>query len=259
MDQIAFERMPETRYPVEARTERQARINLAALYRLMAHFRMTDIIYTHISARVPGTENEFLINPYGVMFDQVTASCLVKIDIDGNILEDATGLGVNVGGFAIHAAVHRARPEVECVLHAHTLATMTVSVQPDGLLPICQHAMFLDGRIAYHPYSGFFETREKCDALARSLGDKSIMMLRNHGPVVAGRTIPQTFNLMYYLERACQVQVATQSTGVPYILPDPSDVRVVAEVFAAPGATVVAREWSALMQTLDRIDPSYAS
>ena len=257
MDQIGAERMPETNYPVEAKTERQARINLAACYRLMAHFRMTDMIHTHISARVPGSHDEFLISPYGVMFDRVTASSLVKVDIEGNVLEDSSGLGINVGGFVFHAAVHKARPDVECVMHAHTVATMTVSAQPDGLLPICQHAMFLHDRISYFDYSGFFETTEKCDALAAALGDRSIIMLRNHGPVVAGRTSAQAFNLMYYLERSCQVQVATQSAGVGYLLPNKEDVEHVASAFAAPGATTVSREWNALLQMLDRLDPSY--
>jgi ribulose-5-phosphate 4-epimerase/fuculose-1-phosphate aldolase len=257
MSNIGFEQLPASIAPLQAQTEQQARLNLAACYRLLAHFRMTDIIYTHISARIPGRHDEFLINPYGIMFDRMTASSLIKVDLDGNILSDRTGLGISRGGFMIHSAVHAARPEVECVLHAHTTATITVSVQEQGLLPISQHAMFLHGRINYLAYSGFFESDLKRRELAGALGSRSILMLRNHGPLVAGRTTAEAFNLMYYLERACQIQVATQSTGVAYVLPSAADVEHVAAIFADPDTTVMSREWSALLAMLDRVDSSY--
>jgi ribulose-5-phosphate 4-epimerase/fuculose-1-phosphate aldolase len=259
MTTIGFEKLPSSHVEIVSHTEQQALVNLAACYRLMAHFRMTDIIYTHISARVPNREGEFLINPYGLTFDQVTASNLVKVDVDGNVISDTTGLGVSRGGFMIHSAVHMARPDVECVLHAHTTATMVVSVQEHGLLPLSQHAMFLHGRIRFFPYSGFFETDEERRKLAAALGDFSILMLRNHGPLVLGTTTAQAFNLMYYLERACQVQVAALSSGAKCVMPDMADVEHVAGIFASPNTTVLNREWGALIGMLNGIDPSYAN
>lgn len=257
MTKVGFERLPSSSVDIVSHTEQQARVNLAACYRLMAHFEMTDIIYTHISARVPGTHATFLINPYGVTFEQITASSLVKVDVDGNVISDSTGLGVSRGGFMIYSAVHMARPDVECVLHAHTTATMAVSVQEHGLLPISQHAMFLHGRIRYLEYSGFFETDAERHKLAEALGPASILMLRNHGPLVVGTTIAQAFNLMYYLERACEVQVATLSSGAKYVLPNMPDVEHVANIFASPNTTILNREWGALIGMLNRIDTSY--
>lgn len=245
---------PAARY---GKAEWEVRVDLAACYRLFHHFRMTDLIYTHLSARVPGREDHFLINPYGLMFDEVTASSLVKVDVDGAVIEDETGLGVNPGGFTIHSAVHMARPDVACVMHSHTRDGIAVCAQADGLLPISQHAMRFTGNIAYHDYHGVYFTDEERRSLQASLGDKQAMILRNHGLLVAGRSIVEAFDLMYYLERACQAQVAAQSCGAALIVPERAVAEQVASVFAAPDRPANGRIWPALRRLLDRVSPGY--
>jgi ribulose-5-phosphate 4-epimerase/fuculose-1-phosphate aldolase len=193
--------------------EWQIRCDLAALYRLVAHHRMTDWIYTHISARLPGPEHHFLINQYGVLFDEMTASDLVKIDLDGNIIEEPHHAGmsprnVNAAGFCIHSAIHMARPDIMCVVHTHTAAGIAVSAQKRGLLPISQHALRFYGRMAYHGYEGIALDLDERDRLVHDLGEHRAMILRNHGLLVGGRTIPEAFADIYFLERACQAQVA---------------------------------------------------
>lgn len=237
--------------------EWQMRVDLAACYRLFHHFRMTDLIYTHLSARVPGEAEHFLINPYGLMFEEITASSLVKVDVDGAVLADETGLGINLGGFTIHSAVHGARPDVVCVMHSHTQAGMAVAAQRDGLLPLTQHAMRFTGNLAYHDYEGVHFTDEERRKLRASLGDKQAMILRNHGLLVAGRSIVEAFDLMYYLERACQAQVAAQSRGVPLVTPGPGVAEQVASIFADPDRQANTRIWPALKRLLDRVAPGY--
>ena len=237
--------------------ERQTRVDLAACYRLFQHFRMTDLIYTHISARVPGTHDRFLINPYGLMFDEINATSLVVVDVDGNVVRDSTGLGVNPGGFTIHSAVHMARPDVACVMHAHTAAGIAVSVMRRGLLPLTQHAMRFTDRIAYHDYEGVWFTDDERQRLIASLGDKQVMVLRNHGLLVCGRSMVEAFDLMYYLERACQAQVTLLSTGEALIEPAPGVAEQVAKVFEAPDRKANTRIWPALLRMLDRLDPTY--
>ncbi|HVV95083.1 MAG TPA: class II aldolase/adducin family protein [Hyphomicrobiales bacterium] len=243
----------------EAQTEWHARVNLAACYRLMAHFGMTDIIHTHISARVPGTENEFLINPYGMLFEEVRASQLVKVNIEGDVLSDPSGMGINRAGFFIHSAVHRARPDVQCVLHAHTVATIAVSAQEPGLLPLSQHAMFLLGGIRYLDYGGFVEGEEGRAEIGKALAGGRILILRNHGPLIAGATAAHAFSLMHYLERACQVQVATLMSGTRPVRPSEPVVRRMENIASAGTGPVLQREWAALRRMLDRQDPTYAS
>lgn len=239
--------------------EWETRVDLAACCRLFHHFRMTDLIYTHISARVPGDAEHFLINAYGLMFDEITASSLVKVDVDGNVLEDRTGLGINPGGFTIHSAVHMARPDVACVMHTHTPAGIAVSVQRDGLLPLTQHAMRFTGRVAYHDYDGVFFTDEERRRLQASLGERQVMVLRNHGLLVAGRSIPEAFDLVYYLERACQAQIMAQSCNVPLVEPRREVAEQVAEVFESPKRAATGRIWPALLRLLDRTDPGFRS
>lgn len=193
--------------------EWRIRCDLAALYRLVAHHRMTDWIYTHISARLPGPEHHFLINQYGVLFDEMRASDLVKIDLDGNIIEEAHHAGmsprrVNAAGFCIHSAIHMARHDIMCVVHTHTAAGIAVSAQKRGLLPISQHALRFYGRVAYHGYEGIALDLDERDRLVKDLGEYRAMILQNHGLLVGGRTIPEAFSDIYYLERACQAQVA---------------------------------------------------
>ena len=205
--------------------EWRIRVDLAALYRLVAHFKMTDLIYTHISARLPGPENHFLINRYGVMFHEMRASDLVRIDCDGNVVGDQSSQRVNAAGFTIHSAIHMARHDLACVVHTHTAAGMAVAAQKGGLLPISQHALKFYGHLAYHGYEGVALDLDERERLVADLGSHRAMILQNHGLLVAGRTIPEAFNQIYYLERACQAQVAALSGGVELVLP-PESVRL---------------------------------
>src|SRR3982751_5383087 len=193
--------------------EWEARVNLAACYRLAAHFRMTDLIYTHISARVPGPEHHFLINAFGLLWDEISASTLVKVTLDGEIVDDPTGNGSNRAGYVIHSAVHRARPEGQCVMHTHTAAGIAVSAQEDGLLPLSQHAMRFTNSIAYHDYEGLALELDEQARLTRDLGTHKAMILRNHGLLSCGESVAEAFDLMYYLERACQSQINAMAGG----------------------------------------------
>ena len=215
--------LTETRPDGIDTAEWQIRCDLAALYRLVAHFRWTDLIYTHISARLPN--DRFLINQYGVQFHEMRASDLVKIDVDGNIVEERAGSGkVNAAGFTIHSAVHMARHDLMCVVHTHTAAGIAVSCQKHGLLPISQHALKFYGHLAFHGYEGIALDLDERDRLVADLGPHSAMILANHGLLAAGRTIPEAWANIYYLERACQAQVAALSGGVELIYP-PEEVR----------------------------------
>jgi ribulose-5-phosphate 4-epimerase/fuculose-1-phosphate aldolase len=206
--------------------EWQLRCDLAALYRLIAQHRWTDLIYTHISARVPGPEHHFLINNYGVAFDETRASDLVKIDLDGNIVDEGSaGKRVNKAGFVIHSAIHAAREDLLCVVHTHTAAGIAVAAQEEGLLPISQHALKYYGHIGYHGYEGIALDLDERVSLVRDLGSHRAMILRNHGLLVGGRTIPEAFDHIYFLERACQAQVAALAGCGKLILP-PEEVRL---------------------------------
>ena len=205
--------VPPTAVARVSAEEWQIRCDLAALYRLVAHHRMTDWIYTHISARLPGPEHHFLITQSGPLFEEMTASDLVKIDLDGNIIEEAHHAGmtarkVNAAGFCIHSAIHMARPDIMCVIHTHTAAGIAVSAQARGLLPISQHALKFYGHLAYHGYEGIALDLDERERLVHDLGAHRAMILRNHGLLVGGRTIAEAFFDIYYLERACQAQVA---------------------------------------------------
>ena len=205
--------------------EWQVRRDLAALYRLAARFGMSDVIYNHISARVPGTDDQFLINPLGMLFEHMTASALVKIDFDGNPVTSGEGPAslVNKAGFVIHSAVHMARPELHWVMHSHTTAGMAISMQKEGLLPLSQHAMMFYGQIGYHDYESFATGIEERERLIRDLGDRSTLILRNHGTIVTGRTVGHVFNAAYHLERACQAQLLATASGIELTYP-PIDV-----------------------------------
>jgi len=239
--------------------ERAARVDLAACYRLLAHYGMTDLIFTHVSARVPGRHDQFLINPFGLLFDQITASSLVKIDCDGNVVEDSP-YAVNKAGFVIHSAIHLARPEVACVLHTHTRAGMAASCLEDGLLPLTQTALQLFGTVAYHDYEGAAVNLDERARLAADLGDKYALILRNHGLLTVGRTIPEAFELMFNLERACQVQLDVLACGSVIRQPPPEVVeRHAARDFASAngGQPRGSRAWPALLNMLDAEDSSY--
>lgn len=238
--------------------EWRARVDLAACYRLFHHYRMTDLIYNHISVRLPDRHDQFLINPYGLMYDEVTASSLVVVDTAGNVISDRTGLGINPGGFTIHSAVHIARPDVACVMHTHTAATVAVSSMKRGLLPLTQQAMRFTNRIAYHDYEGVYFTDDERRRLQASLGDRSVMILRNHGTLVCGRSISEAFDIMYYLERACQAQVTLLSLGEELVEPPNEIGEQVARVFESPDRAAPAKIWPALLRLLDRVSPGYA-
>ncbi len=194
-------------------TELQVRRDLAAFYRLVAHFRMTDLIDTHISARIPGTDH-FLINWYGVLFHEVTPEDLIKIDLDGNVVgAEVPGRRVNKAGFVIHSAIHAARHDLACIIHTHTADGIAVSCHADGLLPITQHALKFYNRIGYHDYEGVAVDLEERERLVRSMGKHDVMILRNHGLIAAGHSIPKAFHNIMFLERACQAQVKALSAG----------------------------------------------
>ena len=239
--------------------ERRVRSDLAACYRLCAHFRMTDLIYTHISARLPGREPRFLINPYGLLFEEMTASSLVTVAQDGAIVDDPTGLGINPAGFVIHSAIHRARHDVGCVIHTHSAAGLAVAAQKKGLLPLTQHAMRFTGRLAYHDYEGVALDLAEQRRLVRDLGLHEAMILRNHGLLTCGTGVAEAFDLMYYLERACQAQLAAMAGGAKLAVPKPAVAQKVARQFARPGRTAPDNAWNALLRLLDRIDPAYKS
>src|SRR5258705_4845207 len=194
--------------------EWEIRCDLAAAYQLAALFKWTDLIYTHFSARVPGTD-DFLINPYGMMFDEITASNLVKIDLDGKIIDDPLDMGVNEAGFVIHSCMHRARHEINCVIHTHTRAGVAVSAMKCGLLPISQHAMRVQPEVTYHDYEGVALYKEEQARMARDLGKTSkAMILRNHGLLSLGTTVREAFEIMYYLDAACQIQIDACAGGM---------------------------------------------
>ncbi|NVK33635.1 MAG: class II aldolase/adducin family protein [Rhodobacteraceae bacterium] len=198
-----------------ASAQPKERIDLAAAYRLIAHFKMDDSIFTHISAKAPDSEGEhsFLINPYGLRFDEVTASSLATVDVDGNILRDTYGAGINKAGFTIHSAVHAARPEITCVLHTHTVAGVAISSMEEGILPLNQWSLQFHDRIAFHDYEGIALDLGERERLVNDLGDKKVMILRNHGFLTCGRTVGEAFSLMFNLERASRAQLAIMSSG----------------------------------------------
>jgi ribulose-5-phosphate 4-epimerase/fuculose-1-phosphate aldolase len=221
--------------------EWETRVNLAACYRLMHEYGMVEMIANHISARVPDTEDQFLINPYGMLYEEITASSLIKIDIEGNVVFNATEYGINKAGYVIHSAVHAACHEVDCVIHTHTLAGMTVSAMKQGLMPIAQSAMrFKD--IAYHDYEGPALNLDERERLVKDLGDHEAMILRNHGLLTVGPSIAECFNNMFRLERACQLQVMALSCNSEIQLPPNEVVQETQDGFK-PG---VRRRWGLL-------------
>jgi ribulose-5-phosphate 4-epimerase/fuculose-1-phosphate aldolase len=238
--------------------EWQLRVDLAACYRLVAEFGWSDLVFTHISARLPG-EGQFLINPYGVMFDEITASSLVRIDTDGNKLDDSP-FPVNPAGFTIHSAVHAARHDAACVLHVHSLNGVAVSAQKGGVLPLSQQSIFILASLGYHDYEGVALNDEEKPRLVADLGSNRFLMLRNHGLLTVAKSIPDAFLQMYLFESACTIQIRAQSGGGEL-------VRIPDQIIA--GARQQAREvtksqggmlaWPALLRRLERKDPSYRS
>ncbi len=235
--------------------EWQVRVDLAAAYRLVAHYGWDDMIFTHLSARVPGSEH-FLINPYGVVFSQITASSLVKIDLEGEVI-DQPGAIVNAAGFTIHSAVHANRHDASCVIHLHTIAGTAVASRRDGLLPLNQTAMLVCRNVAYHDYEGVaFDLAER-PRLVADLGDKSLMLLRNHGTLALGPTVAAAFLEMYFLERACAMQVATLAGGGEPVVPSEAVQQLVQKQGESAGDRVSELAWAALLRMLDAKDSSF--
>jgi len=239
--------------------EWQQRVDLAAAYRLVAMFGWDDLVFTHISARVPGPEHHFLINPYGMTFDEITASTLVKIDLDGRKVTDSP-FEVNPAGFTIHSAIHAARTDAKCVLHVHSINGIAVSAQRAGVLPISQQSIFVLSSLAYHDYEGIALNADEKPRLVRDLGDRHFLMLRNHGLLTLAETVPDAFLMMYVFEAACMIQLRAQAGGSELI---PIDPRIIAGARAA--VQEVTRNlggriaWPGLLRRLDRIDPSWRS
>jgi ribulose-5-phosphate 4-epimerase/fuculose-1-phosphate aldolase len=239
--------------------EWQYRVDLAAAYQLAGFYKWTDLIYTHFSARVPGTD-DFLINPYGMMFDEITASNLVKIDEHGKILDDPLGMGVNEAGFIIHSCMHKARPEINCVIHTHTRAGVAVSAMKCGLLPISQHAMMVQPEVTYHDYEGIALYEGEQERMAADLGKKSkAMILRNHGLLALGVTVREAFEVMYYLDAACQIQIDALAGGLHNVqIMSEQAAKTAYDQFHRPNRPADHKDWPALLRMLDRKGIKYA-
>jgi ribulose-5-phosphate 4-epimerase/fuculose-1-phosphate aldolase len=236
--------------------EWQVRLDLAACYHLCALKNWDDLIYTHISAAVPGEKGRFLINPFGFRFDEITASNLVKIDLQGNIIGNRTNR-VNVTGFAIHGAVHGARQNAMCVMHLHNENAIAVGVQGQGLLPLSAHALRFYEQMAYHDYEGLAMTAAEQARLLERLGTLPAMLLRNHGSLVCGRTVAEAFVLMETLDKACAIQLKAQSGGAMLRMPPHETCRKAHLELVGDGAPEGRLEWPALLRQLDQASPQY--
>jgi ribulose-5-phosphate 4-epimerase/fuculose-1-phosphate aldolase len=236
--------------------EWQLRVELAACYRLVALYGWTDLVFTHISARVPGPEHHFLINPYGLMFDEITASSLVKVDRQCNKVIDSP-FPVNPAGFTIHSCIHEARHDVGCVLHTHSRAGVAVSAQKCGVLPISQQSTFILGSLAYHGYEGLAVRDEEKPRLQDDLGNNNFLMLRNHGLLTVGKTVADAFLAMYFFESVCRIQIDAQAGG-ELIQVNPKILEGVTQAMKVAGAGQGANiAWPALLRKVERADPGY--
>jgi len=236
--------------------EWQVRVDLAAAYRLVAHYGWDDLIFTHLSARVPGPEHHFLINPYGRLFSEITASSLVKVDEDGNVVDPDESKSVNPAGFTIHSAVHMSREDAGAVIHLHYAPGVAVSAQEEGLLPLSQTAMLVRGHIAWHEYEGVALDLDERERLIRDLGDKNILMLRNHGTLTLGQNVAEAFIWSHFLVRACEIQVQALSAGKDLHMPSQQAIETTLE--QSQGLPQVGQfAWPALLRMLDNQDPSY--
>ncbi len=244
--------------------EWELRVQLAAAYRILDHLGWSELIWTHTTVRVPGPEHHFLINPYGYRFDEVTASNLVKVDLHGNIVGDPSQ-EINPAGFVIHSAIHMMRPDAKCVMHTHTTAGMAVAALECGLLPISMYALGYFERVAYHDFEGPSLELDERDRLAGNLGDKNVLILKTHGLLTCGETVAQAFVRMFRLERACQVQLAAQSTGAALVVPPRPVCELSGELsdrfLSTQGGDGYSRnanpEFDALVRLMDRMDPSF--
>lgn len=242
--------------------EKALRVELAACYRLVAHYGLDDLIYNHISVRLPDEPGHFLINPYGLFFSEINASCFVKIDHDGNKVEPSDH-PVNRAGFVIHSAIHAGRADAHCVLHTHSEAATAVSALEKGLEPYSQFAMRYQGHTGYHDYEGVALELGERERLVRDLGTHHTLVLRNHGVLTVGRTVPEAFVLMHHFERAARIQLAAQAAaggGARVVLPSPEITALASRQFNEQSGDILpagTREWPAFIRMLDKIDPSY--
>lgn len=240
--------------------EAEIRRDLAACYRLIAVYGMTDMASNHISARLPGSYDHFLINPYGMLYEEITASSLHVIDLEGNIVQRGrTSYGVNTAGYVIHSAIHEARPDLTCVLHTHTRAGVAVSCLEEGLLPMSQTALQILHDVSYHDFEGPATNEDEKLSLVRDLGDKKLMIMRNHGLMTCGRSIPEAFFLMYMLNTSCQIQLDVLASGRTIHMPSELAVANQSEIMGKiRDVTRGNFEWPALLRKLDRLLPGYA-
>ncbi len=238
--------------------EWKVRVDLAAAYQLVEHFGWDDLVFTHLSARVPETDHHFLINPYGLLFGEITASSLVKIDLEGNILLD-TGHPVNAAGFTIHSAVHLARENAHCVMHLHTVDGTAVATSTEGLLPLNQTAHLVLGDLAYHDYEGVAFDEAERPRLQKDLGAHSTMLLRNHGTLTVGESVGEAFTRMYFLERACSMQVRTLASTTKTYAVEPSVIEKNAMLGQFAAGASAGLVWPALLRRLDRMKSDYAT
>ncbi|MDG2145627.1 MAG: class II aldolase/adducin family protein [Porticoccaceae bacterium] len=240
------------------KTEQELRVELAACYRIFDYLGWTELIYNHITVKLPGNDHHFLINPYGLHYSEVTASNLVKVDIDGNIMED-TEYTVNPAGILIHTAVHGAREDVQCITHTHTDAGMAVACSTGGLRTDNFYSALLQNRVAYHDFEGLTVLDDEKPRLIANIGNKNLLILRNHGLLTCGRSIPEAFYNMWALQRSCEIQVACDATG-KNIIPVSDEILAKAEqlmTIQSAGTPAGQLEFSALVRLIDKIDPSY--
>ena len=238
--------------------EWKTREDLAAAYRLVANYGWDDMVFTHLSARVPGPDEHFLLNPFGVLFEEVTASSLVKIDLDGAVVLD-NGYQVNAAGFTIHSAIHGAREDAQAVMHLHTDAGVAVSCMEEGFLPLNQHAMFVYHDVAYHDWEGVALNLDERERLIADIQDKHLMMLRNHGTLAVGSSIASCFMRLYYLERACSIQLKAMNGNLQ--MPNQEAISMMKETFNNPNAWegLAATAWPAMIRLALRLDPNFTN
>ena len=249
--------MPDVKVRVSAE-EWQTRVDLAACYRLVAMYGWSDLVFTHITAKIPDSENQFLINPYGMLFDEITASSLVKIDLAGNKLDADNPFPINPAGFTIHSAIHAARHDAKCVLHTHTANGVAVAAQKNGVLPISQQSIFVLSSLAYHDYEGVALNDTEKPRLVTDIGDKLFFMLRNHGLLTVGASVADAFLFMYLFETTCNIQIRAQSGGGQLIpIPQPIIDGAQAQSKAVTKGLGGSLAWPGLLRKLDRISPDY--
>ena len=241
-----------------ATTEREIRVELAAAYRLVDYFGWTELIYGHLTARVPGPNQHFLINPYGLNYDEITASNLVKIDVDGNIVED-TPYPVNKAGFVIHSAIHTSREDAVCIMHNHSMAGMVVSALREPLLPLTQISMEFHNRVAYHDFGGIELDMSVSDRIVRDLGSLHCMIMKNHGLLTVGSSIAEAFYYMYYLHQSCEIHINTMKVSNDPFIPDEAVLEHTARQYEPFHEKDVQMVWNAMLRKLDREMPGWDS